>query len=84
MLEKTRKKGSKTKKYKYVPASKFCAHCRELILGHPRCKMCGILLHERNIAYMGGGGKQFTEKGSFGRCLDCTLDEYKENSTLIK
>jgi hypothetical protein len=63
----------KSKSKQYIPASKNCAYCEEPITGHPRCKVCKILLHERKFEYMSGAGKQFTEIGSFGRCLDCTL-----------
>ena len=70
-------KGAKPKGYKYVFASKFCEHCGDPIAKHPRCIRCHILLHERNMKYMGDGGIQHTEIGSFGRCLACTLEEKK-------
>lgn len=67
-----KRKSKKKRTYDYVPASKFCAHCGELLKGHPKCKDCNILLHERNLKYFGSGGKQHTEFGAGGKCAGCS------------
>lgn len=66
-----KRKSKKGGTYRYIPASKFCAHCEELLKGHPKCKDCNILLHERNLKYFGSGGKQHTEAGVDGKCVGC-------------
>jgi len=71
-----------TEVYMLKHTTKKCQYCGRLISSHRKCKMCEILLHEKNNKYVSeSSGIQYTlESPRVNYCMKC----FESNITLIE